>query len=96
VVRICKHEDRSKTEKRNTIAMHLKLFFIALMFFTLTSANRTEEKNSIVMVPKIRPTMYIIPVHENNAYNKAQAEILKYKIRIQQERDTIRTILDQK
>lgn len=77
--------------------MHLKLFLIALMFFMLTSADRTEEEKPVRnILPAQQQKMYIIPVRENNAYNKAQGEILKYKILIQQERDTVRAILDKK
>lgn len=72
-----------------------KVIFLFLMFFSLTSA---EIKPNILSSEKlnilpVKTNSFIIQVKDNNAYNKAQAKILLYKIRIAEERDTIKGII---
>lgn len=54
---------------------HKFAVLLFLMFFTLTSANRNDEKVSIIKKPELRikqqPRKYfIIPIKENNGFVK--------------------------
>jgi len=70
------------------------VIFLFLMFFTLTSADWEPIKSPIELkVVTVKAKPFIIPVKDNNAYNKAQAKILLYKIKIAEERDTIKEII---
>lgn len=71
------------------------VIFLFLMFFTLTSADRKPaETPAIILKPvTVKSKPFIIHVSDNNLYNKAQAKILLYKIKIAEERDTIKEII---
>lgn len=72
------------------------LFFALLMCVPIMAFKKPKKAptRTEVSTHQPRPRMFVVEVSENNLYNKAQANILKYKILAIQERDTVRDILN--
>lgn len=67
---------------------------LILTAFTGSQDSKSDAGPPIVNKIEAEPIYRVVPIHENNRYNKAIAEKLKYKTWFLQEADTVRDILN--